>query len=178
MEVKPVGEDRAARPAVLASLLRPTDPFSTSAQLLRRVISQPRGALGLAIVLLVVLAALLAPRIVPYDPAVQVLSDALLQPSPTHPIGTDEFGRDVFSRVVHGARASLQVGLISILLGDDRPPKNDLLVENLRLENGYLIVPERPGIGVELKPGIAEKYPFTPRTIETTLHEDGSVADR
>jgi len=63
-------------------------------------------------------------------------------------------------------------------LGDDRPPKNDLLVENLRLENGYLIVPERPGIGVELKPGIAEKYPFTPRTIETTLHEDGSVADR
>lgn len=63
-------------------------------------------------------------------------------------------------------------------LGDDRPPKSDLLVENLKLENGYLIVPERPGIGVELKPGLAEKYPFTPRTIETTLHEDGSVADR
>lgn len=63
-------------------------------------------------------------------------------------------------------------------LGDDRPPKNNLLVENLRLEQGYLVVPERPGIGVELKPGVAEKYPFTPRTIETALHEDGSVADR
>ena len=115
MQGNAVKENRAARPAILAALLRRTDPFSAGTQLLRRVVSQPRGALGLAIVLLVVLAALFAHRIVPYDPAVQVLSDALLQPSPTHLIGTDEFGRDVFSRVVHGARASLQVGLISIV---------------------------------------------------------------
>ncbi len=63
-------------------------------------------------------------------------------------------------------------------LGDDQPPKNDLLVENLRLEDGYLIVPDRPGLGVELKPDIAARYPYAPRPIQTPLHEDGSVADR
>jgi galactonate dehydratase len=63
-------------------------------------------------------------------------------------------------------------------LGDDQPPKNDFLVENLRLEDGYLIVPERPGIGVELKPGLAERYPPTLRRPDPALHEDGSVADR
>jgi galactonate dehydratase len=62
-------------------------------------------------------------------------------------------------------------------LGDDVPPKSDLLVDNLVLEDGYLRVPDRPGIGVELKPGIAERYPPTARPIRTPLHEDGSVAD-
>ena len=63
-------------------------------------------------------------------------------------------------------------------LGDDRPPKDDFLVENLRLEGGYLAVPERPGLGIELKPDVATRYPYTRRAIETSLHEDGSVADR
>jgi galactonate dehydratase len=63
-------------------------------------------------------------------------------------------------------------------LGDDRPPKNDFLVENLRLEDGYLVVPDRPGIGVELKPGLAERYPPTRPPQAPALHEDGSVADR
>ena len=68
--------------------------------------------------------------------------------------------------------------IVQDFLGDDLPPKSELLVENLVLENGYLIVPERPGIGVELKPGIAERFPPTRRAIDTALHEDGSVADR
>jgi len=68
--------------------------------------------------------------------------------------------------------------VVQDFLGDDLPPKSELLVENLVLENGYLIVSDRPGIGVELKPGIAERYPPTSRPIETALHEDGSVADR
>ena len=68
--------------------------------------------------------------------------------------------------------------VVQDFLGDDLPPKRELLVENLVLENGYLIVPERPGIGVELKPGIAERFPPIRRAIETMLHEDGSVADR
>jgi galactonate dehydratase len=62
-------------------------------------------------------------------------------------------------------------------LGDDQPPKSELLVENLRLERGYLVVPERPGLGIELKPNIATRYSFAPRIINTALHEDGSVAD-
>jgi hypothetical protein len=57
------------------------------------------------------------------------------------------------------------------------PPKSELLVANLVLEDGYLLVPDRPGIGVELKPGIADLYPATSRAIHTPMHEDGSVAD-
>jgi galactonate dehydratase len=62
-------------------------------------------------------------------------------------------------------------------LGDDQPPKNDLLVENLSFDRGYLVVPDRPGLGVELKPNIAATYPYKPFTAPTPLHEDGSVAD-
>jgi len=63
-------------------------------------------------------------------------------------------------------------------LGDDLPPRSELLVENLRFQDGYLLLPERPGLGVRLKPDIARDYPPTARAVETTLHEDGSVADR
>ena len=63
-------------------------------------------------------------------------------------------------------------------LGDDLPPKNDFLVENLVLESGYLIVPDRPGIGVRLKSGLAERYPPIVRPPDPAFHEDGSIADR
>lgn len=74
--------------------------------------------------------------------------------------------------------ASIPNFVLQDYLGDDQPPKNDLLVENLHLDNGYLLVPDRPGIGIALKPGIAETYPFVPPANATPLHEDGSVADR
>jgi peptide/nickel transport system permease protein len=80
---------------------------------------------GTAIVLLTVLAALLAPWILPYDPASQMLPLRLERPSLAHPFGLDELGRDIFSRVLAGAQISLLVGLtvvgisstIGILLG-------------------------------------------------------------
>ncbi|MEE9490795.1 MAG: ABC transporter permease [Dehalococcoidia bacterium] len=75
---------------------------------------QNRGAMiGLGVVLFVVLAAIAAPWITRYDPIVQELGDALLPPSTEHFFGTDQIGRDVYSRVVYGARISLRVGLIS-----------------------------------------------------------------
>ena len=58
------------------------------------------------------------------------------------------------------------------------PPNSELLVEPLRVENGYVIVPERPGIGAELKPCIEKAYPLTELPFKTLLHGDGSVADR
>jgi galactonate dehydratase len=61
---------------------------------------------------------------------------------------------------------------------DEDPPTDDLLVENLRLEDGYLLIPQKPGIGAELKPGIEHTYPRIKRQIETSLREDGSVAFR
>jgi peptide/nickel transport system permease protein len=75
---------------------------------------QNRGAMiGLGVILFMVLTAIAAPWITKYDPTVQELGDALLPPSTEHFFGTDQIGRDVYSRVVYGARISLRVGLIS-----------------------------------------------------------------
>jgi peptide/nickel transport system permease protein len=72
------------------------------------------GALtGAAVVLLLVLLAIAAPLIAPFDPLAQP-SRRLLQPGQGHLLGTDEFGRDVLSRIIYGSRVSLQVGVISV----------------------------------------------------------------
>jgi peptide/nickel transport system permease protein len=81
-------------------------------QLLRR---HPIGALGAGIVLLVIFTALFAPLIAPHDPAGQA-AKRLLPPSSEHWMGTDELGRDVFSRVVFASRTSLYVGVLSVSL--------------------------------------------------------------
>jgi peptide/nickel transport system permease protein len=66
--------------------------------------------------LLAIMAAL-APWIAPQDPLVQVRADRFLSPSLAHPFGTDEFGRDILSRVIHGARISLVTGAVAVLMG-------------------------------------------------------------
>ena len=75
----------------------------------------PIGLVGAAVVLLTVVVALAAPLIAPYDPDAQE-SERLLPPSVTNLMGTDELGRDTFSRIVFGARVSLQVGIISVVI--------------------------------------------------------------
>jgi peptide/nickel transport system permease protein len=75
----------------------------------------PIGLVGAAVVLLTVVVALAAPLIAPYDPDAQE-SERLLPPSGTNLMGTDELGRDTFSRIVFGARVSLQVGIISVFI--------------------------------------------------------------
>jgi peptide/nickel transport system permease protein len=76
---------------------------------------------GLAIVLVAVLAAALGPSLTPYDPSAQTLALRLEPPSRSHPLGLDELGRDVLSRLLEGARISLFVGLavvsVSSLVG-------------------------------------------------------------
>jgi galactonate dehydratase len=62
--------------------------------------------------------------------------------------------------------------------GEDRPPKSTILKQPLRREGGYLIVPDAPGIGVELDLDVARSLPPAPKVFDTPLHEDGSVADR
>jgi ABC-type dipeptide/oligopeptide/nickel transport system permease subunit len=75
------------------------------------------SALGLALTLSVGAAVLLAPWLAPQDPAAQSLADALEPPRSGHPLGTDELGRDVLSRVLHGGRVSLFIGLGSVAAG-------------------------------------------------------------
>jgi len=81
----------------------------------RREWRNPIGMVGAAIVLLTVLMAVLAPLIAPYEPSRQGMG-RLMAPSAEHLMGTDELGRDVFSRIIYGARVSLQVGAISVIL--------------------------------------------------------------
>jgi peptide/nickel transport system permease protein len=71
---------------------------------------------GGAILAAVVLVALLAPWLAPGDPLEQNLYRRLLPPSPDHWLGTDDFGRDMLSRLLYGARLSLRVGLMAIFL--------------------------------------------------------------
>ena len=63
------------------------------------------------------LAAIFAEQLVPFDPLAHDEANTLLAPSAEHLFGTDRFGRDVFSRVLYGARISLMVGLVSVLAG-------------------------------------------------------------
>ncbi len=63
-------------------------------------------------------------------------------------------------------------------LGENIPPKSEIVKSTLRLENGFLIIPDAPGIGVELAEDAAERHPYRPRTVNTRLHTDGSVMDQ
>jgi len=62
--------------------------------------------------------------------------------------------------------------------GEHEPPKSEIVKDPLKVEDGYLIVPDRPGIGIELAEDAQEKYPPRPRKVETRLHVDGSVVDQ
>jgi peptide/nickel transport system permease protein len=85
-------------------------------RLLRRMLRKPLGALGFLIVLALVLTAVFAPLIAPYSPRQADFMAMLQPPDGTYLLGTDELGRDILSRLIWGARASLQAGLIAVLL--------------------------------------------------------------
>jgi len=77
---------------------------------------QPLGAAGAVVVAAMIVAAIFAPQLAPYG-AKDAAFAAYAPPGPGHPMGTDQLGRDVLSRVVWGARLSLYVGLVSVMLG-------------------------------------------------------------
>jgi peptide/nickel transport system permease protein len=75
------------------------------------------GRIGLAIAAALVGVAALGPTLYPVDPYRMAVAKRLRPPSAEHPLGTDEFGRDVLARIVHGSRISLRIGLISVGIG-------------------------------------------------------------
>jgi peptide/nickel transport system permease protein len=83
----------------------------------RRFLSIRSAAIGAVILLVLALAAIVAPLVTSFDPAGISPMDAYQPPSGEHLMGTDKFGRDVFTRVLFGARISLTVGLIAIAIG-------------------------------------------------------------
>ncbi|HZQ36657.1 MAG TPA: ABC transporter permease [Dehalococcoidia bacterium] len=86
-------------------------------RLARTARGKPLGAISALIILLLVVVAIIGPAISPYDP---IKPNGLITrqaPSAAHPFGTDQIGRDILSRVIAGARPSLEVGLLSVAFG-------------------------------------------------------------
>ncbi|MDA5628786.1 ABC transporter permease [Agrobacterium sp. ST15.16.055] len=100
------------RPGTLSRL------STTTMRTLRKLADEPLGMFGFAILAILVVVAIFAPLIAPYDPARQALENALQPPSWVHLAGTDEFGRDIFSRLVYGTRITIQTVLsVSVIVG-------------------------------------------------------------
>src|SRR3954453_22243223 len=83
---------------------------------LRRIVSQPKGAVGLALMVLYLLLAIFGPMLAPDDAFRQNFGVTLQRPSAAHWFGTDQLGRDVLSRVLVGARATLGIGVGGVAL--------------------------------------------------------------
>lgn len=62
--------------------------------------------------------------------------------------------------------------------GESEPPKSEIVKSPLRCENGFLIIPDAPGIGIELAEDAQKRHPYKPRSVGTRLHLDGSVVDQ
>jgi peptide/nickel transport system permease protein len=84
---------------------------------LRFARQRPLGAIGAVIIIIMILTALLAGLIAPFDPLTTDYAAMLQAPSWSHWFGTDSFGRDVFTRILYGSRTALWIGFASSLLG-------------------------------------------------------------
>ena len=101
---------------VVDTLLRVAPASAPRAHALRRLLHRPSAAFGLAVIVFFVALALFAPLVAPYDPLATAWSAIRKPPSAAHWFGTDDIGRDVASRVIFGARASLLAGVVSVLI--------------------------------------------------------------
>ena len=84
---------------------------------LQFMLHQSLGAAGLAVIVIMAVAAIFAPWVAPYDPLTVDYGGMLAAPSWQHWMGTDSFGRDVFSRIIYGARTALAVGFLASFVG-------------------------------------------------------------
>src|SRR6476646_5036127 len=89
---------------------------SPSAIIVRKLFRRKLVLAGAAILVVLTLLALFAPWVTPYDPMAMKISDRIQSPRLAHWFGTDELGRDVFARVVVGARYSLMIGALVVLI--------------------------------------------------------------
>ena len=85
-------------------------------EIVYRFLRNRMAVFGMCIIIVLVICAIFAPVIAPYGYDEQDVSRALQGPSSAHWFGTDNFGRDIFSRVIYGSRISLQVGLIAVVV--------------------------------------------------------------
>ncbi len=105
-----------AERALASSRVGAASRLGAGALLWRMVRRRRITGVGAGLILLAVAGALAAPLLSPYDPLALNVPDRLLPPGHAHPFGTDEFGRDILSRTLYGARLSLMVGLLVTVL--------------------------------------------------------------
>jgi len=86
------------------------------ARMRRKALRNPQGIVGSIIVLLFALMSIFGPLVAPYTPTSMKMTKRLAAPSADFWLGTDDFGRDILSRLLHGAGASFQVGLFSVII--------------------------------------------------------------
>jgi len=110
-----VNDAIAARPNGGPSELEPENPWRTVA-VLRRLTQNPISAFGLIVLVLLVLVAVFAPLLAPYDPNAFNAAAKFIHPGLQHLFGTDDVGRDIFSRVLFGARYSLLAGGLILVI--------------------------------------------------------------
>jgi peptide/nickel transport system permease protein len=107
LAVERVGGDRANVLAGAAS--------GRGRRVLRRLVHHKSAVIGFVIIAVLILTALMAPIVAPYDP-IAISRQVLKSPSAEHVMGTDNLGRDIFSRVIYGTRVSLQMGFIAVAI--------------------------------------------------------------
>ena len=110
------GSELAERVSTLAPPARARSPRARRWVVLRRAAAARLAPFGVAVLLTALVVAALAPVISPHNPLKQNLDDALARPSFNHPLGTDNVGRDVLSRVIWGTRISLVAGFASVAI--------------------------------------------------------------
>src|SRR5215216_3179898 len=89
---------------------------SPTRRALRRLLRRKGAVVGMVVIAAFILLAVFAPLVSPYDPTAQGWTTVRKAPSAAHWFGTDEVGRDVLTRVIYGARASLLAGVISVTI--------------------------------------------------------------
>jgi peptide/nickel transport system permease protein len=108
----------AVTPQTVEELTRAAEPHSGwTAAVAKFVRQRPLGAIGAAIIIVMVIMAATAGFVAPYDPLATDYAAMLGPPGPGHWLGTDAFGRDVLSRIIYGSRTALLVGLGASLIG-------------------------------------------------------------
>jgi peptide/nickel transport system permease protein len=110
-------QDQLAQTRTDSLFAHRSKPSSLTRDALRRLRRNPGAIAGAAVLAVIVLLALLAPTIAPHDPIDQDSQAIRAAPSRDHPFGADNFGRDVYSRVLYGGRKSLPVGVVAVFIG-------------------------------------------------------------
>ena len=115
-EIKPIAGPKTV--GVADAALTPAKPQGALVMSLRTFLHNKVGMLGVTIALAMILAAVFASQITGHSPTDLDVASARLGPSWAHLMGTDQLGRDMFSRVLYGARQSIYIGVLSSLLGN------------------------------------------------------------